>query len=153
MHLRRLAPVIAVLMTVAACSGGGSSPASSSLTASSIPTATSSDATTVAVMLMDTLRMDPASMTVKVGEPVTFVVTNTGKTEHEFVLGDEADQMAHEASMGGMAMSDSATAISLKPGETKSLTYTFAKVGAFLAGCHEVGHYAGGMKSTIIVTG
>lgn len=153
MHLRRLAPVIAVLMTVAACSGGGSSPASSSLTASSIPTATSSDATTVAVMLMDTLRMDPASMSVKVGEPVTFVVTNTDKTEHEFVLGDEAEQMAHEASMGGMAMSDSATAISLKPGETKSLTYTFPKVGAFLAGCHVAGHYTGGMTAAITVIG
>lgn len=153
MHLRRLAPVIAVLMTVAACSGGGSSPASSS-PASSIPTASvSTGATTVAVMLMDTLRMDPASMTVKVGEPVTFVVTNTGKTEHEFVLGDETEQMAHEETMGGMAMTDSATAINVKPGETKTLTYTFPKVGAFLAGCHVAGHYAGGMRAAVTVTG
>lgn len=148
MHLRHLAPVIALLMTVAACSGGGSSPDSSSPTASA-----SIGTTTLAVKLTDALRMDPASMTVKVGEPVTFVVTNTGKTEHEFVLGDEAEQMAHEETMDGMAMSDTDTAISLKPGETKSLTYTFPSVGAFLAGCHIAGHYTGGMKAAITVTG
>lgn len=147
MRVRYLAPVVALLLTVAACSGGGSSTASSTPEGSA-----SSGTTTLAVKLTDALRMDPESMTVKVGTPITFVVTNTGKTEHEFVLGDEAEQMAHEQTMGGMPMSDSATAISLKPGETKTLIYTFPKVNAFLAGCHESGHYAGGMKATITVT-
>ncbi len=147
MRLRRLSPVIAILLIVAACSSGGSSPASSTPT-----TSASTDTGEFAVKLTDALRMDPASMTVKVGTPVTFAVTNTGKTEHEFVLGDDAEQMTHEQSMGDMPMSDSATAISLKPGETKTLTYTFAKVGAFMAGCHEPGHYAGGMKAMITVT-
>lgn len=147
MRLRQIAPVIALLLTVAACSSGGSSPAPSTPKASA-----STDTTEFAVKLTDDLRMDPASMSVKVGTPVAFVVTNTGKTDHEFVLGDDAEQMTHEQSMGGMAMTETATAISVKPGETKTLTYTFAKVGAFLAGCHQPGHYAGGMKAAITVT-
>ncbi len=148
MDLRRPVVVIALLLTVAACSSTGPSAASSTPAPSASP-----GATTLAVMLMDTLTMDPASMTVKVGIPVTFVVTNAGKTEHEFVLGDEAEQTAHEQAMAGMAMTDSATAISVKPGETKTLTYTFPKVGAYVAGCHETGHYAAGMKAMITVTG
>lgn len=33
------------------------------------------------------------------------------------------------------------------------MTYTFAEAGEVLAGCHVVGHYAGGMKAAITVTG
>ena len=51
--------------------------------------------------------------------------------------------MAHDASEG----------IAVKPGETKELTYTSAKAGETLAGCHVVGHYGGGRKAAITVTG
>jgi hypothetical protein len=44
----------------------------------------------VAVTLTDALRIEPAEMTVPVGVPVTFVVTNAGVIPHEFVVGDEA---------------------------------------------------------------
>lgn len=93
-------------------------------------------------------------MTVPAGVPVTFVVTNAGSAEHEFYLGDEAAQAAHEQEMmsGGMAHDDPA-GISVKPGETNELMYTFAEPGETLAGCHVVGHYGGGMKATITVTG
>ena len=98
--------------------------------------------------------MDPADVTVKAGTPIRFVVTNTGATEHEFFVGDEAAQMAHESEMGGgMGMGDDANGISLKPGETKNVEHTFAMSGAYLAGCPVAGDYAGGMKATITVTG
>lgn len=97
--------------------------------------------------------MEPAAITVKAGQPVTFVVTNTGVTDHEFYLGDEAAQAEEETMMqSGPMMGDSANGIGLKPGETKELTYTFATAGESLAGCHVAGHYAGGMKATITVT-
>ena len=35
----------------------------------------------------------------------------------------------------------------------QELTYTFAQAGETLAGCHVVGHYGGGMKAAITVTG
>jgi uncharacterized cupredoxin-like copper-binding protein len=106
------------------------------------------------VTLTDALKIEPSSMTVPAGVPVTFVVTNRGAIEHEFYLGDEAAQTEHEkemAVMGGMAH-DEPEGIAVKPGETKELTYTFAQAGETLAGCHVVGHYAGGMKAAVIVT-
>jgi len=53
--------------------------------------------------------------------------------------------------MGGMGH-DEPEGIRVKPGETKELTYTFAKPGEMLAGCHVVGHYGDGMKAMITVT-
>lgn len=97
--------------------------------------------------------MEPATFTVPAGVPVTFVVTNSGAIEHEFYLGDEAAQAEHEQEMqtGGM-MHDDPNGISVAAGETMELTHTF-EAGETLAGCHVAGHYAGGMKATITVTG
>lgn len=94
-------------------------------------------------------------MAVPAGVPITFVVTNSGAIEHEFYLGDEAAQAEHEkemAAMGGMTH-DEPEGIAVKPGETKEMTYTFANAGDTLAGCHVAGHYGGGMRATITVTG
>lgn len=93
-------------------------------------------------------------MSVPAGVPVTFVVTNSGTTDHEFYLGDEAAQADHERemqSMGGMTH-DEPEGIGVKPGQTKELTYTFGDPGVTLAGCHLPGHYPSGMKADITVT-
>ena len=37
------------------------------------------------------------------------------------------------------------------PGESKGLEHTFATAGSVLIGCHEPGHYAGGMVATVAV--
>jgi uncharacterized cupredoxin-like copper-binding protein len=110
-------------------------------------------ATRVAVRLTDALRIEPETMRVPVGVPVTFVVTNVGVAPHEFVIGDEAAQLAHETTMGGRATMDhdEPTAIGVAPGETKELTLTFDEPGEVLAGCHIPGHYAAGMRADISV--
>jgi len=148
----RLALIPAAVLLVAACSSGGATPAAPSAATSAAPSAA---ATRIDVTLSDALKIEPASMTVPAGVPVTFVVTNGGATDHEFYLGDEAAQVEHEkemAEMGGMNH-DEPEGIAVKPGETKELTYTFAQAGRTLAGCHVVGHYGGGMKADIIVEG
>ncbi|OGO58208.1 MAG: hypothetical protein A2V85_14695 [Chloroflexi bacterium RBG_16_72_14] len=154
MRLRHLALAPALVLVVAACSGTGSTASPSAGAGSPSPDASASAAgQTIEVTLTDALKMDPAEMTVKAGEPVTFVVTNAGAIQHEFYLGDVAAQDAHEQEMmsGGMAM-DEPDGIVLKPGETRELTHTFLSAGASIAGCHEPGHYAGGMKAAITVT-
>ena len=156
---RSLLLLVSVAILVAACSTGAgatapAAPASSVPSASSAPS-DSTAATRVEVNLTDALKIEPASMTVPAGVPVTFVVTNSGATDHEFYLGDEEAQALHEkemAEMGGMAH-DEPEGIAVKPGETKELTYTFGEAGQTLAGCHVAGHYGGGMKATITVTG
>lgn len=118
------------------------------------PSESASAAVSVVVTLTDALRIEPAAMTVPVGVPVTFVVTNIGAIPHEFLVGDEASQGEHETSMQGTGtMShDDPDAIGVAPGETKSLTMTFTEPGVTLAGCHIPGHYPAGMRATITVT-
>lgn len=152
MRLNPLALAPVLVLVVAACSGGGAT-SSPSAAASSPPVASpSAGAQTIEVKLTDALRMEPAEMTVKTGQPVTFKLTNTGTVDHEFYIGDEAAQAKEEVAMqsGEMVMA-SPEGVSLKPGETKDFTYTFTEAGQTLAGCHVAGHYPGGMKATIIV--
>ena len=156
MRLVRLAaPLAAVAVLAAACSSAGS-PTPSAAAPSAAPTAAASaEATRIEVTLTDALKIEPATMTVKAGVPVTFVVTNTGTILHEFVIGDEDVQTEHEEEMaeaGGMSMpEDEPNAIGVEPGQTKELTFAFAEAGATLAGCHVVGHYPAGMKAEITV--
>ncbi len=157
MRRSRLALLPAAALLVAACSTGGSgsfaSPASPSSAAPIVPSAPAAS-TRIEVKLLDALRMEPGTLTVPAGVPVTFVVTNAGAIDHEFYLGDEAAQAEFEKEMtsGGMAH-DTPEGMTLKSGETRELIYTFATAGQTLAGCHEAGHYGAGMKAAITVTG
>lgn len=154
MRFRHLALAPALILVVAACSGAGSTASPSAPTASSSPAeSTGGTAQRIEVKLTDSLRMEPADMTVKAGQPVTFVVTNRGAIDHEFYLGDETMQAEQEEMMqSGQMAHDTPEGISLKPGETKELTYTFDTAGPMIAGCHVAGHYAAGMMATITVT-
>lgn len=86
------------------------------------------------------------------GDTVTFVVRNDGNTAHEFVLGDEAYQEQHADEMHGDDMATSEGAVEVAPGETKRLTWRFTQEGEVLYGCHEPGHYEGGMVGNIRVS-
>ncbi|MBI2780170.1 MAG: hypothetical protein HYX55_00045 [Chloroflexi bacterium] len=146
---RALAPVF--VLAFAACSNAGSAP-STTAPAASLPAATNPGATRVNVKLTDALRMEPGEMAVKAGQALTFVVTNAGAIDHQFFLGDEAAQAAEEQMMQSGPMGDTAQGITVKPGETKELTYTFQVAGQAFAGCHVMGHYGAGMKALITVT-
>lgn len=150
MKVRQVWLVLVAAFAVAACAGGASGP---SPTASVTNPPASKGPLRIEVTLADNMTMTPASMTVVAGVPVTFVVTNSGAIEHDFYLGDEAAQNAHETDMasGGM-IHDSANGISVDPGKTKELTYTFAAPGSSVAGCHVEGHYPAGMKAAITIT-
>ena len=154
MRLYQLPLIAAIAVALAACSGGSTSTSTTApSTASPVAGGSSATAVEVTVKLTDALKMEPASISVKAGVPVRFVVTNSGATDHEFFLGDEAAQMGHGQEMSAMpGMNDGHAGIGLKAGETKTLEYTFAKAGPYLAGCHISGHYAAGMMATITVT-
>ena len=93
------------------------------------------------------IKFDPRTITVHVGETVKFVITNHGSLPHEFVLGDKAEQDGHEKEMQAMGAMQHAdpNAVSVKPGETKSLIWRFGAVGTLEYACHIPGHYAAGM--------
>ncbi len=158
MNLARLALVALVSLVLAACSSGGASappavPSAATSPAESPPPAASAS-TRIEVVLTDSMAIELDTKTFPVGVPVTFVVTNTGAADHEFYLGDEPAQVAHEAEMmtnGGMSHDDP-EGIAVAPGETTELVYTFTKAGMTLAGCHVAGHYAAGMMTQLTVT-
>lgn len=157
MKARQMILMAALPLLIVACStGGGSASAATQpvhTEGSATPAEVSAPATRIEVRLTDTLRIEPSPMTVPTGVPVTFVVTNTGSIDHEFYLGDESAQVEHETEMQAGAMShDDPEGITVPPGETRELTYTFEAPGETLAGCHVAGHYVGGMKATITVT-
>ena len=106
------------------------------------------------IRALDTLRFDPARVVVSRGETVKFVVTNVGKLAHEFVIGDAAEQAAHEKemqAMPGKSMKHDVNGISLPPGQTRTLVWTFTRDGTVEYACHIPGHFAAGMVGKIIV--
>jgi uncharacterized cupredoxin-like copper-binding protein len=111
----------------------------------------------VEVTATDDLMFDPSSVAVSKGETIEFNVSNIGTVGHEFVLGDASFQLAHEEEMadmeGDMLPPDEAYAISLAPGETSSIAWTFTSDGEIEYGCHVPGHYEGGMVGTVLVEG
>lgn len=138
----RGAVVAAGLLLLTACSSGTK------------PATSGTDAVrTVEVSALDTLRFDPASVAVRSGESVRFVVTNAGKADHEFILGDEPVQMAHEEAMseGNHNQMDAMASLSLKPGETTETTVVFDRPGEVMFGCHVPGHYKAGMVGVVTV--
>jgi uncharacterized cupredoxin-like copper-binding protein len=121
----------------------------------------------VRVVMNDRFRYQPASIKVRAGRRVTFAVHNAGKLPHEFILGDRATQLDHERQMQAAPLAtghahahthdpaaaspSAAGAVTVPPGETRRLTWTFDKPGIVLYGCHVLGHWAAGMKGTIVV--
>ena len=140
--------VVAVLALVGAAALGACSSGSDG------SAGTSGGVRTVEIKALDTNRFEPSSLTVKSGERIRFVVTNGGKAMHEFVVGDEAVQMAHEEQMSEMSgmHEEALAALELEAGATKEATVSFDKAGKILFGCHEPGHYKAGMVGTITVT-
>lgn len=112
---------------------------------------------TIDIEVGNDLAFDPGELTVSAGETITFRIANTGDLAHDFTLGDEETQDAHEAEM--MASGDEGdemehsdpNAVSVHAGETVELTWHFTEPGTVLYGCHVEGHYAAGMKGTITV--
>jgi uncharacterized cupredoxin-like copper-binding protein len=170
-----LAALLAGIATLTACSlpssaPGGRSPDRGDLAPPSTavsratrrkPAPTWAADAPVKVVMSDRFRYRPAAIMVRAGRRVTFAVTNAGKLPHEFILGDRATQLDHErrmraAATGAGHVHDHAThaapgALTVPPGQTRRLTWTFDEPGVVLYGCHVLGHWAAGMKGTIVV--
>jgi Cu+-exporting ATPase len=109
---------------------------------------------TIQIATTDQLRFDPSAVTVHQGETIAFVVSNPTSVAHEFVVGTDEVQQAHEQqiTMSSSMVDDFAFALDLPPGVTRTLLYTFDQPGTLLFGCHVAGHYQAGMLGTITVT-
>ena len=130
-----IAASAALVLSLAACGEGGEDPAAEG----QVP---ADGIRTIEVVALDELSFDPEMVEVEAGEKVRFIVTNAGSAVHDFYVGTEVEQMAHEAEMGntGMGMDHEADpeaeALTLAAGETDELTVTFDEPGTVLFACH-----------------
>lgn len=128
----RRGAVLAALLLLTGCSGGG-------------------DASQEVHVKMRFSRFVPDHFEFDAGTTVTFVVENRDPIDHEFLIGDEEVQRAHEE---GTEEHHGAKPgeISVPAGETRETTYTFEEPGTLLIGCHLPTHYEFGMRGEIRVT-
>jgi uncharacterized cupredoxin-like copper-binding protein len=108
---------------------------------------------TVKVDMSDKLRFTPASLTVKQGETVKFVVKNSGKLMHEMVLGTMQELKEHAAMMlkHPTMEHDEPYMAHVAPGKTETMVWQFTKAGEFFFGCLVPGHFEGGMVGKLSV--
>lgn len=97
-------------------------------------------------------RFVPDDFEFEAGTTVRFVVENRDPIDHEFLIGDQEVQDAHEE---GTEEHHGARPgeISVPAGETRETTYTFDEPGTLLIGCHLPTHWDYGMRGEITVTG
>jgi uncharacterized cupredoxin-like copper-binding protein len=110
---------------------------------------------TIEVGMADNMRFTPERIEVRRGETVKFVVRNTGKVMHEFVIGTKAENAKHAELMVKFPNMehDEPYMAHVPPGKTGEIVWTFNRAGEFEFACLIAGHYQGGMVGTIKVVG
>lgn len=109
---------------------------------------------TVNVDMSDKMRFTPGEISLKRGETVRFVVTNSGTQMHEMVLGTIKELEDHAALMKkhpGMEHDEPYMA-HVGPGKKAELVWRFTKAGDFHYGCLIPGHFEAGMVGKIRVS-
>ncbi len=103
----------------------------------------------------DNMRYTPASISVRRGETIKFVVRATGsKLPHEFVLGDAKTLKEHAEVMRRYPdmEHDDPNMARVAPGGMGTLIWKFTRAGTVEFACLIPGHYEAGMKGRIRVS-
>jgi uncharacterized cupredoxin-like copper-binding protein len=107
----------------------------------------------IRVNMADTMRFTPATIEIRQGETVRFVIRNSGKTMHEMVLGTMNDLKEHAELMRkhpGMEH-DEPYMVHVAPGRTAEIVWQFANAGDYHYGCLIPGHLEAGIVGQLKV--
>jgi uncharacterized cupredoxin-like copper-binding protein len=109
---------------------------------------------TLQVAMSDDMRFTPDVIKVKKGETVRIVVSNRGRTLHEFVLGTKKELEEHAALMIKFPNMehDEPYMVHVPPGQTGEIIWTFNRRGEFDFACLVPGHYQAGMVGKVKVS-
>lgn len=109
---------------------------------------------TVAVDMSDAMRFTPASIAVKQGEVIRFVVKNSGKLKHEMVIGSMAELKQHAQMMQKFPEMEHAepNQVTLAPGKSGVIVWQFDKAGKVDFACLQPGHFEAGMQGAVEVS-
>jgi uncharacterized cupredoxin-like copper-binding protein len=108
---------------------------------------------TIQIGMSDSMRFTPDRIELRQGDTVKFVVRNTGKLMHEFVIGTKKENDEHAALMVKFPNMehDEPYMAHVAPGKTGEIIWTFNKAGEFDFACLIAGHYQAGMVGKIVV--
>jgi uncharacterized cupredoxin-like copper-binding protein len=108
---------------------------------------------TIHVRMGDDMRFTPDRIAVRQGETVRFVVQNSGKVMHEFVIGTQVENQAHAKTMEKFPdmEHDEPYMAHVAPGKQGQIVWTFNRAGEFEFACLIAGHYTAGMVGRITV--
>lgn len=107
----------------------------------------------IRVVMSDDMKFTPASIDVKRGETIRFLLRNAGGIKHEMAIGSIAELKQHAALMRrfpGMEHADP-NMVTLAPGESGELIWQFTKAGTFDFACLQPGHFEAGMIGEVSV--
>lgn len=109
------------------------------------------------VSMRDTMRFDfsPEFKDLHDGEVIQFNVKNDGVIVHEFSIGNAADQVEHAEMMRKMPnmMHSDPNTVSLRPGESTSITWRFMGDDTVVFACNIPGHFEAGMHHDMSIMG
>ena len=101
----------------------------------------------------DAMRFVHEPFNIKNGETIKFMITNNGAVPHEFAIGTKDEHSAHGQMMmnnPGMSHGPGGNAITIAPGKTAVLIWTFEEAWEVEAACNIPGHYQAGMHSSVV---
>lgn len=130
MRQRAMAIVGLVALLGVACGGGASSGAGGSAGGGS------TGRQEVAVQGLDTLKFNPATLTVRTGSPVHLTLNNTGALVHDWVVD---------------SLEGSRVAVQADGGKSASVDFTPTRAGTYQFYCSQPGHREAGMVGTLTV--
>lgn len=122
---------------VATAPAGTSAGAPGAGTISTTGTADHQSVQEITIVAHDSMRFDPATLTVEAGRPVRLTLRNAGQAIHDFRLSQGVPRSVKVVARGG---------------ETASVTFTLARPGTYQFDCSQFGHAMAGMKGTITAT-
>ncbi|NPU69514.1 cupredoxin family protein [Bradyrhizobium sp. 83012] len=104
-------------------------------------------------VLLSEMEFTPARIDVKRGEQIRFVLRNTGKEDHEFLLATKKENLKHAAVMKKHPHMehDEPNGTRLAPGKTTELLWRFSKRGTFEYSCLIPDHREFGMTGHVSV--
>ena len=100
----------------------------------------------------DAMRFVHKPFNIKNGETIKFVISNKGAVPHEFAIGTKDEHMEHGKMMmnnPNMHHGPGGNAITVAPGKTETLIWTFEEAWEVEAACNIPGHYQAGMHSPV----
>ena len=108
---------------------------------------------TVKVDMTDNMRFKPTNIVVPEGQTVRFVVKNSGRIKHEFVLGTQKELQEHYEAMKKFPEMEHTedNMVTVAPGKTGEVIWKFTSGGRVDFACLQPGHYEAGMKGQVVV--